>query len=66
MIVRHEMLHALLQRGTHSPEYFHRRCFGVVDCKTSCAADTLATFQAPTAELRAIDASCSRASEGSP
>lgn len=31
-IVRHEMLHALVRRGGHPPEYFQGRCRGVVEC----------------------------------
>lgn len=44
MIVRHEMLHALLQRGDHPAEYFQRRCLGVVSCHSLCVTDTLAVF----------------------
>lgn len=42
-IVRHEMLHALLQRGDHPPEYFQQRCRGVVDCSSQCVTDPRAT-----------------------
>ncbi len=37
--VRHEMLHALLQRGTHPRNAFLDRCGGVVGCSKSCLAD---------------------------
>ena len=38
-LVRHEMLHALLQRGGHDREYFLGRCAGVVSCSKECVAD---------------------------
>ena len=40
VVVRHEMLHALLQkvRG-HPREYFLERCGGVVSCASSCVTD---------------------------
>jgi hypothetical protein len=44
MSVRHEMLHSLLQRGDHPPEYFQRRCRGVVTCRITCVTDSLATI----------------------
>jgi len=31
-LVRHEMLHALLQRPVHDPAYFRDRCGGIVSC----------------------------------
>ena len=31
MVVRHEMLHDILNTGTHPEEYFLYRCWGVVD-----------------------------------
>lgn len=34
--VRHEMLHALLQRGDHPREYFVTRCGGMVSCGSQC------------------------------
>jgi hypothetical protein len=37
--VRHEMLHALLQRGGHERAYFLGRCAGVVVCPKECIAD---------------------------
>lgn len=30
-VLRHEMLHAVLQRGDHPPEYFGARCGAAVD-----------------------------------
>jgi hypothetical protein len=38
-IVRHEMLHALLQRGGHPRGQFLGNCAGTVDCWEPCAAD---------------------------
>jgi hypothetical protein len=35
-IVRHEMLHDLLSRGDHPPEYFQRRCAAIVACNEDC------------------------------
>jgi hypothetical protein len=37
--VRHEMLHALLQKPTHPREAFLGSCAGVVDCVEQCIAD---------------------------
>lgn len=34
--VRHEMLHALLQDGSHPREYFVRRCGALVACDSEC------------------------------
>lgn len=39
LIVRHEILHALLGRGDHPPEYFRRRCAGIVDRNAECRAE---------------------------
>jgi hypothetical protein len=36
MIVRHEMLHELLGRGDHPPEFFLRRCADLVACNGAC------------------------------
>jgi hypothetical protein len=36
MIVRHEMLHELLGRGDHPPEYFQGRCADLVACVGIC------------------------------
>jgi hypothetical protein len=38
-IVRHEMLHDLLNRGDHPAEFFQRRCAGVVVCNEDCRLD---------------------------
>lgn len=38
-IVRHEMLHALLQRGGHPRGQFLGNCAGTVDCEEACVAD---------------------------
>jgi hypothetical protein len=38
MIVRHEMLHDLLGRGDHPPEYFQQRCANIVACNGTCLA----------------------------
>jgi hypothetical protein len=38
-IVRHEMLHALLQRAGHPRAQFLGNCAGTVDCEEPCAAD---------------------------
>jgi hypothetical protein len=35
-IVRHEMLHELLGRGDHPPEYFQGRCASLVACEELC------------------------------
>ena len=35
-LVRHEMLHAVLQDGSHSDDYFLRRCGDVVLCGRDC------------------------------
>lgn len=37
-LVRHEMLHALLQSITHPPEYFLDKCAGIVVCDRECTA----------------------------
>src|SRR5689334_17031160 len=36
MLVRHEMLHELLGRGDHPPEYFQGKCAAVVLCLELC------------------------------
>ena len=46
-LVRHEMLHALLQRGGHDREYFLGRCAGVVSCLKECVADAGPASVAP-------------------
>lgn len=38
-IVRHEMLHALLQKAGHPRAQFLGNCAGTVDCEAPCAAD---------------------------
>ncbi len=38
-LVRHEMLHSLIQAGTHHREEFLERCGGVVLCDERCIAD---------------------------
>jgi hypothetical protein len=38
-VVRHEMLHDLLNRGDHPAEYFQGKCAGVVVCNEDCRAD---------------------------
>lgn len=38
-IVRHEMLHDLLNRGDHPKEYFQQKCAGVVACNAECRAE---------------------------
>jgi len=38
-IVRHEMLHDLLNRGDHPKEYFQQKCAGVVTCNAECRAE---------------------------
>lgn len=35
-IVRHEMLHELIGRGDHPPEYFQQRCATLVACEGIC------------------------------
>ncbi len=37
--VRHEMLHALRQKGGHPRDQFLGKCAGVVDCEDACVAD---------------------------
>jgi hypothetical protein len=37
--VRHEMLHALLQKAGHPRAYFLERCGGVVQCTSECIED---------------------------
>lgn len=50
-LVRHEMLHALLQRGGHPREAFIGRCGGIVVCTTGCDAGPTA---APAPDPNAI------------
>jgi hypothetical protein len=38
-IVRHEMLHDLLNRGDHPKEYFQQKCGAVVTCNAECRAE---------------------------
>jgi len=38
-VVRHEMLHDLLNRGDHPAEYFQQKCAGIVVCNEDCRAD---------------------------
>jgi len=38
-IVRHEMLHALRQKGGHPRDQFLGSCAGTVDCEEACIAD---------------------------
>lgn len=38
-IVRHEMLHALRQKGGHPRDQFLGKCAGTVDCEEACIAD---------------------------
>ena len=38
-LVRHEMLHALVDAARHPREYFVVRCSGVVDCEFKCALE---------------------------
>ena len=38
-IVRHEMLHALRQKGGHPRNQFLGKCEGTVDCEEACIAD---------------------------
>jgi hypothetical protein len=59
-IVRHEMLHALLRKRGHPPEYFQGRCAGVVDCGTvGCQhggpVPVRAPAGAPTLALSSLD-----------
>lgn len=49
-IVRHEMLHALLQRGGHPRSSFIAKCSGVVYCDQSCLTDEGPPSPDPTAE----------------
>ena len=37
LVVRHEMLHDLVGRGDHPPEFFEEKCGGVVSCGAGCA-----------------------------
>jgi hypothetical protein len=37
--VRHEMLHALLQKGGHPRDQFLGKCAGTVDCEEACVKD---------------------------
>jgi hypothetical protein len=37
--VRHEMLHALLQKGGHQRDQFLGKCAGTVDCEEACVED---------------------------
>lgn len=39
-LIRHEMLHALLQHGGHPRQYFTERCGDIVSCVSSCAQET--------------------------
>jgi hypothetical protein len=56
-LVRHEMLHALLQAGSHAREAFIGRCGGVVVCTTGCDAGPAA---APAPDPTAIPADPTR------
>jgi hypothetical protein len=38
-LVRHEMLHALIERAAHPAEYYRRRCGGLVVCAGECATE---------------------------
>jgi len=38
-LVRHEMLHALLGRGDHPPEFYQGKCGGYVDCDSACVGN---------------------------
>jgi len=38
-VVRHEMLHALRQKGGHPRDQFLGKCGGTVDCEDACIAD---------------------------
>jgi hypothetical protein len=38
-VIRHEMLHALRQKGGHPRDQFLGKCEGVVDCEGPCVAD---------------------------
>ena len=39
-LVRHEMLHALIDRGGHPREYYRSRCGGIVVCQGECESET--------------------------
>jgi len=39
LLVRHEMLHALVGAGGHSRKFFLDRCAGVVNCERSCRVE---------------------------
>lgn len=39
-LVRHEMLHALIDRGGHPREYYRSRCGGIVVCHGECERET--------------------------
>lgn len=43
MVVRHEILHLIASRRGHNPEYFQRRCRGLVMCFEDCLSDTTST-----------------------
>ena len=55
-LIRHEMLHALLQTGGHPREAFIGRCGGVVVCVTGCDAGPAAAA-APDPNAVAVDPS---------
>jgi hypothetical protein len=38
-LVRHEMLHAVLQTGSHPPQYFQGKCGAEVACGQECGAE---------------------------
>jgi hypothetical protein len=38
-VVRHEMLHSLMQKGQHDRSEFAQQCAGIVDCGATCLVD---------------------------
>lgn len=60
-VVRHEMLHALIQMSGHPRSYFLGKCAGVVSCTSKCVSDAgpfpSASFEAPLVVADSIDVS---------
>lgn len=47
-IVRHEMLHAILQDSDHPAEYFQSRCGDIVECGRDCPTEAIPPEVTPT------------------
>jgi hypothetical protein len=54
-LIRHEMLHALLNRGGHPRQYFVERCGDIVSCEARCV-DEAGGYPPPTTTDAIVDA----------